>query len=268
MNSAATFRLLGRALVVLAALAWPGGLGGAEPTIIAAARAFVGSEATLDGVKAVRFSGTMVRPDPKVPGAKIQVAIELLFQHPDRQIITTTSDQLIETTVLDGYDAWQEQRDPRDPSKRRVSLPGPEQIRRLRASTWENLAYFRGLEARGGSIVDQGTVTVDGVVCRKVSFVHGKGIEFHRYFDAATARIVRSETENGTIIREQGEMVVSGIRFPRAIITTPAGNAKAEQEIVVTFDRIVVNDVLPDARFAVPALRKMPPAPAQRPAGK
>ena len=153
-------------------------------------------------------------------------------------------------------------------SKRRVSLPGPEQIRRLRASTWENLSYFRGLEARGGMIVDRGTVTVDGVVCRKISFIHGKGIEFHRYFDAATARLVRSETENGTVIREQGEVVVAGIRFPRSIITAPAGNTKADQEIVITFDRIVVNEVLPDTRFAVPALRKLPPAPVQPPAGK
>lgn len=257
-----------RALLVLLTCVVPALLRGAEPPIIAAARAFVGSEATLDGLQAVRFSGTMVTSDPKVPGAKTRVAVELAFQRPDRQIITLSSDKMIETTVLDGYDAWQEQRDPQDPSKRRITLPGPEQIRRLRASTWENLSYFRGLEARGGKVVDQGVVTVDGVVCRKISFIHGKGIEFHRYFDPATARLVRSEMENGTVIREQGEFVVSGIRFPRSIITTPAGAAKSEQEIVVTFDRIVVNDVLPDARFAMPALRKPPVAPAQPPAGK
>ncbi len=261
-------RRLVRSVIIFAAIALPALVRAAEPAIIAAARAFVGSESTLEGVKAVRFAGTLVKPDPKQPGATIRVAIELAFQHPDRQIITTASDQMIETTVLDGYDAWQEQRDPRDPSKRRVSLPGPEQIRRLRASTWENLSYFRGLEARGGMIVDRGTVTVDGVVCRKISFIHGKGIEFHRYFDAATARLVRSETENGTVIREQGEVVVAGIRFPRSIITAPAGNTKADQEIVITFDRIVVNEVLPDTRFAVPALRKLPPAPVQPPAGK
>ena len=143
-------RRLVRSVIIFAAIALPALVRAAEPAIIAAARAFVGSESTLEGVKAVRFAGTLVKPDPKQPGATIRVAIELAFQHADRQIITTASDQMIETTVLDGYDAWQEQRDPRDPSKRRVSLPGPEQIRRLRASTWENLSYFRGLEARGG----------------------------------------------------------------------------------------------------------------------
>lgn len=260
-------RILSHALVGLVTLVAPVAVRAAEPAIIATARAFVGSETTLNGLKAVRYSGTMTLPDPKSPGGKSRVAIELIFQKPYRQLIMTTSDKLIETTVLDGYDAWQEQRDPNDASKRRIVLLGPEQIRRLRASTWENLSYFRGIEAKGGKVVDQGTATVDGVVCRKIAFFHGTGIEFYRYFDAATARLVRSETENGTVIREQGEMMVSGIRFPRTIITSPSIDAKPEQEITVTFDKVVVNEVVPDSRFAVPVLRK-PPVPAQVPAGK
>jgi hypothetical protein len=142
-------RLLSRSLVGLVAVLAPCVSRAAEPAIIATARAFVGSEATLDGVKSVRFIGTMIMPDAKNPGGRIRASIDLVFQKPDRQIITTTSDTLIETTVLDGYDAWQEQRDPKDESKRRVVLLGPEQIRRLRASTWENLSYFRGIETRG-----------------------------------------------------------------------------------------------------------------------
>lgn len=260
-------RFCGRALTGLILLIAPAGVDAAEPAIIATARAFLGSEATLEGVTAVRYSGTMTSPDPKNPGTRVRATVELAFQKPDRQVMTVTSDAAIETTVLDGYDAWQEQRDPKDPSKRRVMLLGPDQIRRLRASAWENLSYFRGLESRGGQVVDGGVVTVDGVVCRKISFIHGKGIEFHRYFDAATARLVRSETENGAVVREQGELLVGGIRFPRTIITTPGGQAKAGQEVTVTFEKIVINEPLPEARFAVPVLR-LQPASAQRPAGK
>lgn len=260
-------RTLFRPLVCLVALVTPAVLRAAEPAILSTARAFVGSETTLSNLKSVRYAGTMTTPDPKNPGARIRVAIELIFQKPDRQIITTTSDKMIETTVLDGYDAWQEQRDPNDSAKRRIVLLGPDQIRRLRASTWENLSYFRGLEERGGKVLDLGVVTVDGVVCRKIGFIHGKGIEFYRYFDTATARLVRSETENGTVIREEGETMVSGIRFPRTIITAPSATAKPEQAITVTFEKIVVNDVLPDSRFAIPALRKQPTS-VQPPAAK
>lgn len=256
-----------RTLVCLVALVATSLVRAAEPPVIAMARAFVGSETTLDGLKSVRFVGTMTTPEPKNPSAKSRVAIELVFQKPDRQIITTTSDALIETTVLDGYDAWQEQRDPRDATKRRVVLLGTEQIRRLRASTWENLSYFRGLETRGGKVIDLGVVTIDGVVCRKIGFLHGKGIEFYRYFDTATAHLVRSETESGMVIREQGEMMVGGIRFPRSIITLPSATAQPEQAITVTFDKVVVNDVLADSRFAVPVLRKQL-GPTQPPAAK
>ena len=106
-------------------------------------------------------------------------------------------------------------------------------------------------------VVDLGSVTVDGVVCRKIGFLHLRGIEFYRYFDVATARLVRSETENGTVIREEGEMMVSGIRFPRTIITLPSATAKPDQEITVTFEKVIVNEMLPESRFAVPVFGRV-----------
>ena len=95
-----------------------------------------------------------------------------------------------------------------------------------------------------------GDVTVDGVACAKLSFIHSERIVFHRYFDKATGRLVKTETSNGSEIREEGEMTVSGIRFPKKIIN----KAATGQVTTITFDTVVLNEGIPSAQFAVPSL--------------
>lgn len=228
----------------------------AEPEIIAKARAFLGADDVLNAVNAVRYEGFLIAPDPANPGKETKAAMEIIFQRPDRQRITARSEKIVEVTGLDGYEAWQRVHDPADPTKWRQTLLGPDQIKRLRANTWENLSYFRGVETRGGTVEDQGPADVDGVACRKVAFIHGAGIVFFRYFDAATGRLLLTETEGGGRIREQGEMVVKGIRFPTGIITVTK-NAKGEDtKVTLTFEKITVNEPLPAKEFAVPAISR------------
>jgi hypothetical protein len=224
----------------------------AEPAIIAKARAYIGSEAALNGLKAVRYTGTLVTADPSDATKQTRAAMEIVFQLPAQQRITATSDRIIEVTALDGYDAWQRVQDAADKSKWKQTLLGTEQIKRLRANTWENMAFFRGIESVGGRVEDQGPQTVDGVACQKIAFIHAPNIIFYRYFDVATGRLVLTETEAGGTIREQGEMVVGGIRFPRTIVTATK-NAKGEiQTVTINFEAVTVNEPLPVAEFAVP----------------
>lgn len=228
----------------------------AEPPIIAKARAFIGSEAALSGVKSIHYTGTLVTTDPKDASKETRAAMEIIFQKPEQQRIMATTDKTIEITALDGYDGWQRVQDAADPTKWRQTLLGTDQIKRLRANTWENLSFFRGIERIGGRMEDQGTKTIDGVTCQKIAFIHGPTIVFTRYFDVATGRLVFTETESGGTIREQGEMVVNGIRFPRSIITASGTkNAKGEaQTVTINFDKITINESFPPKHFAVPAL--------------
>ena len=46
-------------------------------------------------------------------------------------------------------------------------------------------------------------------------FIHSDEIIFTRYFDKANGRLVKTVTDNKSEIREEGEIIVSGIRFPR-----------------------------------------------------
>lgn len=227
---------------------------GADLPIIAKARAYAGSEAALAGLHAVHFYGSLVTNDPKDATKQTRAAIEIVMQKPARQRVSIVSSAAIETTALDGYEAWTRVTAVDDPSKWQQTLLGADGIRRLRANTWENLSFYRGLEAEGGSVEDKGTTMLDGVRCHKVAFVHAPNIIFTRYFDLTSGRVLLTETESGTI-REQGELVASGIRFPKSITQVSKNPAGQDQTVTITFDRIVINEPKPAEYFAVPPLK-------------
>ena len=166
-----------------------------------------------------------------------------------RQRLVVRGEKVNMTTVLDGYDAWDLVRDNADPTKFRLTWLPANDIKTLRANTWENLSYYRVPE--GGSVEDKGPATMDGIVCERVDFSHGPGIIYERYFDRDTGRLVLTVMGRETF-RESGEIRVDGVRFPKMIVSrtkTPSG-----KEIVstATFDSIVLNEPLAPGLFAVP----------------
>ena len=157
-------------------------------------------------------------------------------------------------TGLNGYEGWQRVQDPKDSSRWQLTLLSKEQIKRLRANTWENLSFFRGIERVGGTVEDQGSTTLHGVKVHKVAFIHSPDIIFFRYFDEATGRLVLTETEAGGHIREEGEMMVQGVRFPQRLITSSKNSEGHEITVSITFEKITLNETFPESLFAVPAL--------------
>ena len=146
---------------------------------------------------------------------------------PAQQRITITCGKVIEQIGLDDYEAWQRQQGPSDASKWRQSLRSIEQVKRLRANPFENLCFSRGLEVQGGRIEEQGSDTLDRLLCQKIGCRHASNIVFMCYFDAATGCLVLTETEAGGSIREEGATRVRGVRFLRKIVTlTPAARGK------------------------------------------
>lgn len=225
-----------------------------EPAIIAKARAYIGPEEALNNLKSVHYVGSVDAADPANPTQKVTVTIDLIFQRPDRQRIVTSSPKVRQVNALDGYDAWELTVDPANPASRRLTLHGPDQIRRLRANTWENLSFFRGIGQAGGRLEDLGPAKIEGVACQKIAFIHSAKIVFVRYFDVATGRLVLTETETGGRIVEEGELRVEGIRFPR-VLTTTSPDAKGNwQTVRVTFEKITVNETFPESHFAIPSL--------------
>ena len=225
----------------------------AELPIIAKARAYLGTEAALNAIKSVRYDGTITSPDPNDASKQTRATIEIIVQKPDQQRVVARSDKGVETTAVDGYEAWQRFQDTANPKNQRLVVLKPDGVKRLRAQAWENLSFYRGLEARGGKVEDQGTATVDGITCQKVAFIHAPNVIFRRYFDVATGRLVQTETEDGGITREEGERVVAGVRFPTTMKMT-VKSAKAEtQWVTIALESIAVNETLPAAVFRLPS---------------
>jgi len=235
--------------------------------IIAKARGYLGSDAALDAVKSVHFIGTMVTAEPSPDGPKqVSSGIDIIFQKPYRQRIMLTTPTTVQVTGLDDYDAWQRIQERDQAGRRRLALLQPEMIKKLRANTWENLNFYRGIEKRGGHVQVIGPATVDGVATVKVIFAHEPGITFVRFFDLATGRLVLTETDRGDRIREEGDVMVQGLRFPQKVTSVASGTDAAgkpvENRTVITFERITVNEVFPDGDFEVPMIPDQEPAPA------
>ncbi len=248
-------------LLALVALALPVVVSAAEPPIVARARARLGSDAALDSVKSLHFFGTLTIVDAKDPAKTSTGKVEMIFQKPDQQKITVTYDKpaqagehpLVETTALDAYEGWTKLQDSTDATKWRMTLLDATRVKQLRASTWESLNYFRGLERAGGRVEDLGAATQDGVACQKIAFCHASGTVFYRYFDTATARLVATEMDNSMAIRESGEMTANGIKFPKTSITTQGAGDK-KSTVTITYDKVLVNETFPAAQFAMPAI--------------
>jgi hypothetical protein len=236
-------------------LALSAALHAAELPIITKARARLGAEATLDGLKSIHYVGTLSHPDPRDATKIISAKIEMIFQRPYQQRILATYEDFVETTALDGYDAWTRVESRKDPTQFKLTAQDAEAVKRLRANTWETLSYFRGLEKLGGRIEDKGVVTQDGVACQKVAFYHDAKIVFFRYFDIATGRLVLTETETGSTLRESGEIMAGGIRFPKTVVTTTAAGGGKFRAVSVTYEKVTVNETFPSKLFTYPTAK-------------
>lgn len=224
----------------------------AEPPIIARARAYLGTEAALQAVTSVHYEGTLVTASPADPNRPTSARLDIVYRRPEQQRITAVGEKTTETTALDDFEGWQRVQDRAHPAQWRQTLLPPGQVRRLRANTWENLGFFRGIEREGGSVEDLGPARIDDVACEKIAFRHSPTIIFFRYFALGDGRLVYTETESGGSIREQGEILAGGIRFPRVLTTQVKVEGQPARQVTITFDKITVNEAIPADFFAVP----------------
>lgn len=245
-------RGLACALVLLAPVAGAG----EEPAIIAKARQFLGGDAALARVRSLRFIGTV----NSFSGSAPPVSLVLTYQRPFRQRFVSTSPSGVEVTGLDGEVGWRRIYEAGDLGKWRDDSLDAAQVARLRAGTFESLAFFRGIESVGGRLEHTGSVQVAGVSCERVVFHHGDNLRFTRYFEGKTGRLVKTETEDGTSIVEEGDQWVDGIRFPQRLVTSGRGADKRPSRFIVEFTQVQVNGDFPAAQFARPAPALAAPA--------
>ena len=238
------------------------GQSAATRAMIERARSYLGSESALNAMQSVHYTGTLVSTRSRGEESESTVAdIEIIFAKDYRQRIEVNSPTNSEVTALDDYEGWQRQANPADLSQWRVSLLGAEQIKRLRANTWENLWFFGDIDRRGGEIRDFGVVDFEGRRLHKIAFAHSSAIVFYRYFNPTTGRLEVTETENGARITEEGETIVDGIRFPRKVTTIntfrDSTGLEEVRKVEVTFESVILNARHSSELFAVPSMTRM-----------
>ncbi|MEJ1971363.1 MAG: hypothetical protein WDM96_02265 [Lacunisphaera sp.] len=174
--------------VLLAAL--PGRADEATDRWVAKARAYLGNAAALDAVRSLHFQGsfpsTEQAPDPADPQKTVEqpvrVTIDIIFQQPMRQRQVLRSDRVERVTALDGYDGWERVADLTGKNAARLTLLDAMSIKRLRATTIENLSFYSNRAGSSRQVQFLGEETVDGVPCAKLSFTHGGNIVFSPVF--------------------------------------------------------------------------------------
>jgi hypothetical protein len=224
------------------------------PAVIAKARAFYGQDVDLAAIQSIHYQGRLVSTETSGDGETLSVEaqVEIVFQKPYQQRIVASSPEKVEITALDDYEGWQRIEDPRNPATRRVGLLAKEQVKRLRANTWEQLSFFQGIESRGGTVVDHGLVDLDGRPAHKLAFVHDDDIIFTRYFAPADGQLLQTETEQGARIREDGELRAGGVRFPQRIVTSMPLADGGHRIVSVEFESVTVNESFAAEDFRVP----------------
>lgn len=218
-----------------------------ELDIVKKARAYIGPAEKLASITAIHLSGTITTAADK------KMAIEMIFQKPCQQRITATGAENIEITGLDDYEGWQRIQDSKDQTSWKLTLLGADQVRRLRANTLEHLNFY-GAQPYHVAIEDKGEAVLDGRSVHKVLFRHDRDIAFLRFFDSKTGELLRTETDQGGVIAQEGELLVDGLRFPKILRMPAKGPDGSARTIVVEFDKVTLNETFAASLFAVPPM--------------
>lgn len=211
--------------------------------VIKKAREYIGEESTLKSVKSLRFKGTITNASGD------SGAIEIHLEAPYKQLQILTGAEVVQEFGLNDYEAWKKVYRMDDPDQYNLVPSNPEQLKRVRANTYENLNFFSSETSYQRKLEYLGRETVDGELVDKVKVTYGS-IYYIRNFKVSNGQLLLTQIETGELIRESGELKVDGIRFPKTLVSLIDG----EEVHRIEFDLIEVNPELSESLFTQPAL--------------
>ncbi len=217
--------------------------------VIDKARAYLGSEEALNGIETLQYKGniTIFNEEENQEGR-----VTLTFAKPFSQTIFLDLGNITKLTGYNGYEGYeqitQQVEGEEEPLVGTTSLSLVE-TRRLKASSLENLGFFRpykNLEDRASYL---GQEELEGKQVDVILYEHPGGFEYKRFFDVTTGDMLKSVTESGITTIEEGDITVDGIQFTQKV-TVLTSSGKPQFEMV--FDEILVNPEIPGRSFDYP----------------
>ncbi len=233
---------------ILAAWAAPAAGEMSAGEIIAKARRVIGPEEKLRNVRALHYQGSMEHPEAQ-KGTEVEIYVKKNFRQ--RLEIRSPAQTLIRG--LNDFEGWVREYETGNPEEGALQIMNLNGLKETRANAWENIHFYEPMPPRMGRVICKGATVKDGKKVHHLLYEYDDGTTYDRFFDVDTGKLVVGVMSGEVEIKEEGEIIVDGIRFPKKVKTYRDG--KLQDSIV--FSKITVNEDLPDKLFEVPS----PPAP-------
>lgn len=209
------------------------------------ARSYLGGSEKLDAIKSLHYKGTMLYSDGNSGVA------DIVFKKPSFQRFTADINTYRETSGLDDTEAWHFVENLANPADKTLRLYGVEEILNMQASVWEYLNFYKRPEGRGQDVVYEGRQHFGNIECVVLTYDHGDGIWFRRFFEVTSGRLMQTLSNRGALFIEEGEIIVDGIRFPKKL-TTRFLNLRDASSIEMVYSKIEVNKAFDNSIFKLP----------------
>lgn len=184
--------------------------------IIRKAREWIGPESLIDGIQTLRYSGEIVQYDGDIPK---KGTFSMSFRKPDCQLVVLTFPDVETITGFNGYEGFNKivSRNDSGSFESEVLSMTSYEVRQFRATTVENISFFKPFPPEDGNPLYAGIRTDEGNETAILVYTHPGDFTFSRQFDLKTGRLVRTINPSGIETIEEGESIVSGLRFPTRI---------------------------------------------------
>ncbi len=222
--------------------------------VLQLARSKLGTEESLRRVQTLRYSGVFENYVEKTQGTFI-----IYLKSKYKQRTEFQADGILRTTATDGFEGWTRvtklpqvdagtKPEAAQKLEEKVVPLSASELKRLQYNAYDNLNFFSDLADIRGKVVLLGRVVQDGFLCYQVKFQFDDEIAVDRFFDTEDGSLVATKTLNNVFIRETGEQMISGIRFPRRVDAYRDGFLLNR----MTYTEIAVNEDIPDFIFSFP----------------
>jgi hypothetical protein len=211
-------------------------------TLVGKVRAYLSEGTDLDTVKTLRYEGVLI---PRDDGPERTMTLDL--KAPNQQRLVLVGSDRTDIVAVDGYEGYTLQIDEVTGEERLMPLD-VRQVRRMATNTLENLSFLRYPPETMVKIKDLGSEEFHGQRTRVLQFRHFNGLEYTRFIDPETGRIVGTRMDDGIENVEIGSQIIDGIRFGEEIHAYRAG----ELLFRIRLDRVEVNPDFPADWFRYP----------------
>ncbi len=215
----------------------------ATEDIVSKAREYLGGDEVLLNIKTIYYEGEFENVLSGDGGT-----MKIWLEKPLKYRMVSETQNIKQIIVVNDYDGWSQTFDKKTKTKSLAFVFSGKDLKRTRATVWENLNFFTNLDMLRGTVIYQGEVKIENQDAVLIKFDYGDDIYFKRYFNKQTGRLMQTASDLGIMLKEIGEQKINGILFPTSIFTYK------DDKVInsMTFKDIRINEQFDEELFTEP----------------